>query len=94
MPPRTAKSPGSTTVPVREKPFCCRKASNSSISARGCPGAAVKVAAAIALRGGTRCNTALTVVSTMRGPAGCRLSSRDSVASRRATTVGAGDTRS
>ena len=92
MPPRTAKSPGSTTVPVREKPFSLRNEISLSDPTR-LPGAAVKVWPSIRLRGTTRCSTALTVVSRTTG---CVMGwrRRERVASRRATISATGDTRS
>ena len=56
----------------------------------------MKVACLKAARGGTFCNSAFTVVSTMRGPgpSSRRSSRRVSVSMRRATISPFGDTRS
>ena len=66
MPPRTAYSPVSRTVPVRAKPFISSHAT-SEFMLTALPGAAENVSAATRARGGTRCRMALTVVETRRG---------------------------
>ena len=66
MPPRTAYSPVSRTVPVRRKPLASTQATTESID-RALPMAAENVSRAMWARGGTRCTRALTVVQRMRG---------------------------
>ena len=53
MPPRTAYSPVSRTVPVRRKPLISSQPTSESV-ATAFPGAAEKVSAAMRARGGTR----------------------------------------
>ena len=67
MPPRTAKSPGSTTVPVRENPFSARKAMQlvAVDAVARCSGEGLRLRSAP--RGTTRCRTAFTVVSSTVG---------------------------
>ena len=94
MPPRGANSPGSRTVPVREYALRARKrvSSSSSISA---PTLAKKLALAMDSRGGTRCTSALIVVTTSAAPLfSVRLASAASVASRLLSISERGDTRS
>ena len=81
MPPRTAYSPVSRTVPVRRKPLASTQATTSSI-ATTLPIAAENASLAMWARGGTRCTRALTVVQRMRG-----LSSAERVRARRASAV-------
>ncbi len=81
MPPRTAYSPVSRTVPVRRKPLASTQATTSSI-ATTLPIAAENVSRAMWARGGTRCTRALTVVQRMRGR-----SSAERVRARRASAV-------
>ena len=67
MPPRTAYSPVSRTVPVRRKPLISSQRDRAGSVSTTLPGAAEKVSAAMRARGGTRCTSALTVVERMRG---------------------------
>ena len=92
MPPRTAKSPGSTTVPVREKPFSPRKVMSASVSTLR-PGLAENTALAMTSRVGTRWSAALTVVSRMSGDGRCEARPAR-VASLPATISATGETRS
>ena len=95
MPPRTAYSPVSRTVPVRRKPLISSQATSASVATM-LPGAAEKLSFAMRPRGITRCTTAFTVVDRMRGCASDERErvSRDSAVMRCAVTPVFGDTRS
>ena len=79
-------------MPVREKPFSLRNAI-SLPELTLWPGAAVKLWVSINFFGTTRCNTALTVVSSSIGRVMGWIR-RESVASLRATISATGETRS
>ena len=81
MPPRTAYSPVSRTVPVRRKPLASTQATTLSIETT-LPIATEKVSTAMRVIGGTRWIRALTVVQRMRGR-----SSAERVRARRAKAV-------
>ncbi len=95
MPPRTAYSPVSCTVPERRKPLVSSHATRSSV-ATALPGAAEKLSLATTARGGTRCVSALMVVDRMRGRSAedFERARRDSTVMRRASIAACGDTRS
>ena len=92
IPPRAEYSPGSRTVPVRAYPLASRNR-DSAVGSMSSPGASDKARPANALRGGTRCTIALTVVSTIRAPPGSACNCA-SVAIRSDTSSGFGLTRS
>ena len=94
MPPRTAYSPGSRTVPLRRKPFSSSQRITPSIPST-LPGAADSACLPIWSFDGTRWSTALTVVSSTAGLSRpLTRASRDSAVIRCATMVACGDTRS
>ena len=95
MPPRTAYSPVSRTVPVRRKPLVSSQLTSWVVSTT-LPGAAEKVSAAIRDRGGTRWTRALTVVERIRGLSSEVLerASRARVVMRCAVIAAFGETRS
>ena len=94
MPPRTAYSPASRTVGVRRKPLASSQ--RTTLSMAICPPAAAdQTSLSIQVRAGSRCTTALAVVSTTRGRSEASAETRRaSAAMRRAWTAGFGDTRS
>jgi hypothetical protein len=92
IPPRTAKSPGSTTVEAREKPIRASQAVSASMSTWR-PASAVKLAPATVSGVGTRCEAALRVVTSTAGRSHpCAMAAR--VAIRVAAISGFGETRS
>ncbi len=95
MPPRTAYSPVSRTVPVRRKPLASTQATTSSIDTT-LPIAAENASLAMWARGGTRCTRALTVVQRIRGVVSDERErvSRDSAVMRCAAMAAFGETRS
>ena len=95
MPPRTAYSPVSRTVPERTKPFDSSQATSSSVATE-LPGTAENESLATAARGGTRCRSAATVVDRMRGRSrdDFERARRDNTVMRRAAMPAEGDTRS
>ena len=95
MPPRTAYSPVSCTVPERRKPLPSSQATRSSVATE-LPGAAEKLSAATAALGGTRWVMALIVVERMRGRSDEDFdrANRDSTVMRRASMAAWGETRS
>ncbi len=94
MPPRTANSPGSITVPVRWKPDASSRAITCSIGSRA-PAAMRTAAFLIAESGGTRWSAALTVVSRISaGLPPLAWARRAKVAMRRASMSLSGEMRS
>ena len=89
MPPRTAYSPGSITVPVRVKPARLRRWISSFMSMRW-PGAMVLSERRMNSRGGRRCRMALTVVRTTVGSLRAAAARRASAAMRRGHDLGVG----
>ena len=93
VPPRTAYSPGSITVPVRWKPARFSRCTSRFMSMRW-PAAMVLSDLRMNSRGGTRCRIALTVVSTTVGLLRAPATSLASVAIRVATICAFGPMRS
>ena len=93
MPPRSANSPNSRTVSVREYPLRARNA-GERIELQLVPTRVTNEAVAKDARAGTRCSIALTVVTTTRPPFLVRPASATSAAVRALAISGLGETRS